>query len=128
MNIRSKLIENGVKNLQEYGYPACDKDSILTDQIYSAFFASMLKDNIGAANDETDLVISELLAEIETDLLTTEVLIKRLRYQGRQYSNGQEARGSGKSVHMLTQAADRLAELEADRDRLINELRTAKEG
>lgn len=44
--------------------------------------------------------------------LDSQTLKKRLRYQGRQYSNGQESRGGGRSVHMLTQAADKIDALE----------------
>ena len=43
-------------------------------------------------------------------LLDTETLIKRLRYQGRQYQVGQVSRGGSNSVHMLTQAADKIEE------------------
>lgn len=59
--MKDKLISAGVKNLREYGYPECNKDNILTDQIYKAFFASMLKDNKGNG-DSIDKVIDELLA------------------------------------------------------------------
>lgn len=45
-------------------------------------------------------------------LLDSETLKKRLRYQGTQYQAGQAARGGGESVHMLTQAADRIEALE----------------
>jgi hypothetical protein len=65
MMIERKLIEAGVKNLRAYGYPECDKDNILTDRIYSAFFASMLKDNKGKAGDAVDAVIDSLLAKAD---------------------------------------------------------------
>jgi len=45
------LIYAGVKNLREFGYQKCDAENILTDRIYSAFFASMLKDNLGKGCD-----------------------------------------------------------------------------
>lgn len=62
--MKDKLITAGVKNLREFGYPHCDKNNILTDAVYKAFFASMLKDNKGhgAAIDKT---IDELLAICE---------------------------------------------------------------
>lgn len=41
--LRDQLISAGVRNLQKYGYPSVDKDNILTDEIYSAFFRSMLE-------------------------------------------------------------------------------------
>jgi hypothetical protein len=59
--MRDKLIAAGVKNLHEFGYPACTKDNILTDMIYSRFFVSMLKDNKGHSK-EVDAAIDELLA------------------------------------------------------------------
>jgi len=59
--IAIKLIDAGVKNLKAYGYPDCNKDNILTDQIYSAFFESMLNDNKGNGRD-IDAAINELLA------------------------------------------------------------------
>lgn len=51
MMVREKLIAAGVRNLKEYGYPNVDTDNILTDPIYSAFFASMLADNLGHGVD-----------------------------------------------------------------------------
>lgn len=57
--------------------------------------------------------------------LDNETLKKRLRYQGRQYANGQFSRGGGPSQpHMLEQAADRIEELErqAEQDRRDAEL------
>ena len=59
--MKDKLIAAGVKNLRAYGYPECNKDNIMTDQIYKAFFASMLKGNKGN-DDAIDKVIDELLA------------------------------------------------------------------
>lgn len=63
--MKDKLIEAGVKNLQAYGYPGCNKDNILTDEIYRAFFASMLKDNKGKSGDAADMAIDDLLAKCE---------------------------------------------------------------
>jgi len=53
--------------------------------------------------------------------LDSETLKKRLRYQGAQYSNGNMARGGSGEVHMLTQAADRIAELENALGDLLND-------
>ena len=47
--MRYKIIETGVRNLKEFGYPNASKNNILTDPIYSAFFKSMLEDNLGKA-------------------------------------------------------------------------------
>jgi len=59
--IKDKLIEAGVKNLKDYGYPAVDKENILTDIIYSGFFLSMLRENLGQG---IDAPINELIEEI----------------------------------------------------------------
>ena len=60
--MRDKIIEAGVRNLKEFGYPDASKDNILTDPIYSAFFKSMLEDNLGKGADE---VINQLLSKIK---------------------------------------------------------------
>lgn len=39
---RSKLIDAGVKHLKE-SYPSVNRDNILTDAIYRAFFKAMLE-------------------------------------------------------------------------------------
>jgi len=62
--MKDQLISAGVKNLKAYGYPECNKDNILTDQIYKAFFVSMLKDNKGNGA-AIDKAIYELLAICE---------------------------------------------------------------
>lgn len=53
--------------------------------------------------------------------LDSETLKKRLRYQGAQYSSGNAARGGSGEVHMLTQAADRIDELEKALGDLLND-------
>jgi len=63
--IENKLILASVKNLKKYGYPYCDKENILTDQIYKAFFLEMLKDNKGKAGDEVDNAIDSIIALIK---------------------------------------------------------------
>ena len=65
-NIKTKLIAAGVKNLKAFGYPKCDKKNILTDSLYKAFFASLLKDNKGNGSD-IDQAIDELLTVCEGD-------------------------------------------------------------
>jgi hydroxylamine reductase (hybrid-cluster protein) len=63
--IRTKLIQAGIKNLKEFGYPHADESNIFTDMIYSQMFASMLDDesNVGLSRD-VDAVREELKAEI----------------------------------------------------------------
>jgi len=60
--IREHLIAAGVKNLKEFGYPDVNAENLLTDVVYSGFFASMLRDNLGQGVDEQ---INALLAEIK---------------------------------------------------------------
>ena len=45
-------------------------------------------------------------------------LIHKLRYMGRQYASGQEARGGGAQKHYLEEAADELERLRLDNARL----------
>jgi hypothetical protein len=59
--VREKLIAAGVRNLNEFGYQHASAANILTDMIYSQFFASMLRDNLG---NGFDAEINELLKAI----------------------------------------------------------------
>lgn len=61
--MEEKLIAAGVKNLHAYGYPDCNKANIVTDEIYRAFFASMLESNKGKAGAAVDKAIDNLLAK-----------------------------------------------------------------
>lgn len=63
-SVRDHLIEAGVKNLKEYGYPDVSTSNILVDEIYVAFFRSMLNDNLGFRAD-VDRAVRELLSETE---------------------------------------------------------------
>lgn len=63
MDTRKSLIDSGVRNLREYGYPQADASNILTDGIYREFFRSMLEHNKGRSA-EVDGAIDGLLAEI----------------------------------------------------------------
>ena len=63
--MKKKLIEAGVRSLKEFGYPECNADNILTDDVYKQFFASMLKDNKGHSG-EIDRAIDELLIECQS--------------------------------------------------------------
>lgn len=59
---RDRLIRAGVNNLKSFGYPDVNEANILTDQIYKAFFRSILEDNIGNG-DGIDDAINGLLKE-----------------------------------------------------------------
>lgn len=61
--MRNKLIDAAVKNLKEFGYPRVNRENIFTDDIYSAFFRTMLEENLGIRADIDD-AINELLKEI----------------------------------------------------------------
>jgi hypothetical protein len=58
-----KLIEAGVANLREFGYPSCSAENITTDAVFAALFAEMLRDNAGKSADY-DEAIESLLGEI----------------------------------------------------------------
>jgi len=62
-NIKQSLLKNGVTNLKEFGYSDCTIDNIMTDEIYSAFFESMLLENKGHSI-AIDTAIKELLQEL----------------------------------------------------------------
>ena len=66
MNIKQKIIANGVKNLRAFGYPKVTEENILTDKIYSAFFESLLNDNFGNGEE-----IDKALREIQADILAS---------------------------------------------------------
>jgi hypothetical protein len=61
--IREHILESGVKNLKEFGYPEITSETILTDEVYKLFFKSMLEDNLGNGN-QFDEVINQLLSEV----------------------------------------------------------------
>jgi hypothetical protein len=44
------LIQAGIKNLKEFGYPDVTKDNILTDLVYSRFFKRILEETKAEAN------------------------------------------------------------------------------
>lgn len=59
--IKDRLVIAGVRNLKEFGYPNVTAGNILTDEVYAAFFASMLKENLGQG---ADAEINDLLKQI----------------------------------------------------------------
>lgn len=62
-DIQSRLIKQGVRNLRQFGYPNCTEQNILTDDIYKAFFANMLRENRGQVA-AADPAIDELLEQV----------------------------------------------------------------
>lgn len=61
-----RLIARGVENLREFGYTSVDTSNILTDDVFSRFFRSMLEDSLGARGD-IDEAIGRLMAEIDRE-------------------------------------------------------------
>lgn len=70
--IEAALIAAGVRNLKEFGYPNCNKDNILTDEIYRQFFLSMLEENKGGLGPSADKVIDSLIERINQSTTTKE--------------------------------------------------------
>jgi hypothetical protein len=72
--MEDKLIEAGIRNLQEFGYPAVTKENILTDMVYGQFFKRMLESTKEEANPcfaQGALIISacdKLLSRIEAEV------------------------------------------------------------
>ena len=62
MTIREKLIDSGVRNLKEFGYPAVNSENILTDYIYSRMFKSMVEEHRGTGKIEAEILIKEIEA------------------------------------------------------------------
>lgn len=63
--VKDGLIDAGVKNLHEFGYPDCNATNILTDRIYAAFFKGMLEENLG--HGAADAQIKELLVAVSAN-------------------------------------------------------------
>lgn len=61
--LRERLIRGGVNNLRVGGYPSVNEDNILTDEVYSAFFLSMLDDNKGI-----DHAYDKIIAAFESEI------------------------------------------------------------
>lgn len=59
---REQILANGVRNLQQFGYPGVNEQNILTDLVYSMFFQRLLEDNLGKGADD---VIKPLMKEIK---------------------------------------------------------------
>jgi hypothetical protein len=66
--LKQKLMEAGVKNLREFGYPSVSKANITSERVFAMFFRSMLEENRGQG---ADAEIDELIAEIDRNLEKT---------------------------------------------------------
>jgi len=61
--IKQHLLNSGIRNLKEFGYPDCNTENILTDMVYKEFFKSMLNENLGVST-QVDDVINDLLKTV----------------------------------------------------------------
>lgn len=61
--IKENILNTGVNNLKNFGYPQVTNETILTDEVYKAFFKSMLEKNLGYT-EQLDEVINELLTQV----------------------------------------------------------------
>jgi hypothetical protein len=67
--VRDKIIDAGVKQLRDFGYPGVTADNILTDRLYRAFFRKQLEGTIDAApGSPAAAECAKLLKEIPTEL------------------------------------------------------------
>lgn len=62
--IRKRLIQAGVRNLKEFGYPTVTEETIMTDYVFRRFFISMLEENVGKGSAVHDHEINRLLEEL----------------------------------------------------------------
>lgn len=75
MDIRTTIINACVESLREFGYPDCDDENILTDEVYGMFFISQLKDYKSQSETmredykiKVNEVCDALIQEIEANL------------------------------------------------------------
>jgi hypothetical protein len=60
---REKVVDVAVKAAHEFGYPDCNKNNMLTDEVYKLFFVSILRQSFGPSmtiNDEIKKLINEI--------------------------------------------------------------------
>lgn len=50
--VTKMLLNAGVKNLNEFGYPGCNADNITSDMLYKSFFEKMLEETKGRGYDD----------------------------------------------------------------------------
>lgn len=66
--IRTKYIQAGIKNLNEYGYTGVTPQNIMTDYILANFFRSMLEEPENRLTIQLKRVADSLIAEIDKNL------------------------------------------------------------
>ena len=66
-NITTSLINAGVQNLKEFGYPNVNSENIMTC-IYDMFFKKMLQDDMNRTSKLVKIKCDELIKEIDKNL------------------------------------------------------------
>ena len=59
---KNAIVHNSERE-ENFGYPCCNKENILTDEVYKLFFASMLRQSLGFGDildGEIDLLLKEV--------------------------------------------------------------------
>jgi len=62
--MQKQIVENGVQNLKEFGYPNVDKKNIFTDSIYNPFFVHMLKESANVTKNNSLMADFAYLLEL----------------------------------------------------------------
>lgn len=65
-HVRHTLLEAGVRNLMEFGYPSVNTENITKDYIFRKFFRSMLEQTLEEA-PRFKTEIEALMAEIDAE-------------------------------------------------------------
>lgn len=58
------IVEQGVKNLIEFGYPNVNSKTIFTDYMFASFFIEMLKENIPTTKNDSLIADFNYLLEL----------------------------------------------------------------
>jgi hypothetical protein len=67
---KTKIIENAVAALQEWGYPNCNAENIFTDPIYSRFFKRQIEQTLCESSpDEVRDCLNNILSQINSNSL-----------------------------------------------------------
>ncbi len=75
-NYREVCIQNGIKNLNQFGYRNVSEEDLLKDYLYASFFKRMLEDSLVEAESrnltDASYEIRKLIIEVETNLTNSE--------------------------------------------------------
>lgn len=59
---QNRIVDAGVLNLKQFGYPSVNADNIFTDRVFRELFVGMLKDNLGRG---ADAELNDLIARCD---------------------------------------------------------------